>query len=321
MLPRSKRPIAAMVFLFRGGEKGAARLRWNQLLAIPFFLACAIPAAAAPIPQANPQDRTHFFHDITVEANDTANVVQCFGCNVHVRGHVTGDIVTGGGSIYISGPVDGDVLAVGGHVDTKKGGELHGNAIAIGGYVTATGGGTIDRKTVSAPYAIVPGQYRATPRGIAILIVLNLLCVALACAILRPKRVDNTAWTIWNRKNMVLGVGIVALFLAWGFESLGRHLGPAEDSADMFLGFVMIVIGTAGATGLGRLVGGVAFPSMISLRATLAGIFALTMLEVIPLFGFFVFSIGLLIALGAAIVSGFGSTAVPSEEEVLHPET
>ena len=206
-------------------------MHWNRILAIPVFLACAIPAVTAPIPQVNPQDRTHFFHDITVEANDTANVVQCFGCNVHVRGHVTGDIVTGGGSIYISGPVDGDVLAVGGHVDTKAGGQLHGNAIAIGGYVTASGGGTIDRKTISAPYAIVPGQYRPTPRGIGILIVLNLICVALACAILRPKRVDNTAWTIWNRKNMVLGAGLVALFLAWGFESLGRYLGPAEDSA------------------------------------------------------------------------------------------
>jgi hypothetical protein len=120
---------------------------------------------------------------------------------------------------------------------------------------------------------------------------------------------------------MVLGTGLVALFLAWGFESLGRYLGPAEDSGDMFLGFVIIVVGAAGVAGLGRLVGGVAFPSMISLRATLAGIFALTMLEVIPLFGFFVFSIGLLIALGAAIVSGFGSKAVPSAEELLRPKS
>ena len=231
----------------------------KRILAILVFFACAIPAAAVPNPQANPQDRTHFFHDITIEPNDTANVVQCFGCNVHVRGHVTGDIVTGGGSVYISGPVDGDVLAVGGHIDVKAGGQLHGNAIAIGGYVTASGGGTTDRRTVSAPYAIVPGQYRPTPRGIAILVVVNLLCVVIACAILRQKRVDNTAWTIWNRKNMVLGVGIVALFLAWGFESLGRHLGPAEDSADMFLGFVIIVIGAAGATGLGVLSAGSRF--------------------------------------------------------------
>jgi hypothetical protein len=320
MLLRSRNTIAARM-ISPGRSKKGARLHWNRILAISLLLAYAIPAAASAAAPRNPQDRTQFFQDVIVEANDTANVVQCFGCNVYVRGHVTGDIIAGGGSIYISGPVDGDVAAIGGHIRANSGGELRGKALAIGGYVTSSGDGKFDRNPLAFPYAIVPGQYRPTPRGMIILTVVNLFCIALACAILRAKRVDNTAWTIWNRKNMVLLMGIAALFIAWGFESMGEHLGPAEDAADMFLGFVIIVVGTAGATGLGRLIGGVAFPGLPSIRATLAGIFALTMLEIVPILGFFVFTIGLMIAVGAAIVSGFGSSAVPSAEEVAHPKT
>jgi hypothetical protein len=66
-----------------------------------------------------------------------------------------------------------------------------------------------------------------------------------------------------------------------------------------------------GAPGLGRLVGGIAFPNMSSFRATLAGIFALTFIELVPLLGFAVLTIGLLLSLGAAVVSRFGSRAVP----------
>jgi hypothetical protein len=288
-------------------------LQLNRILAIPFLLLCVFPAAADVASPKNPRDKSQIFHDIVIEPNETANVVQCFGCNVYVRGHVTGDVVTGGGSIYISGPVDGVAFAFGGHVEVRSGGELHGDAVAIGGYVVATSGGKIDRHAVSTPYAIIPGQYRPTALGIGLLVVVNLVCIALAGALLRSKRVDNTAWTIWNRKNMVLVTGVVALLIAWGFETLGEHLGPAENTAYVLLALVMIAIGSAGATGLGRFVGGVAFPRLASLRATLAGIFVLTMLEVIPLFGFFVFTIGLLIAFGAAIVSGFGARAVPAE--------
>jgi acyl-CoA synthetase (AMP-forming)/AMP-acid ligase II len=51
---------------------------------------CAFPLAAQR-PEKNPEDRAQFFHDINISPNGTANVVQCFGCNVHTRGHVTGE--------------------------------------------------------------------------------------------------------------------------------------------------------------------------------------------------------------------------------------
>ena len=127
----------------------------KRILLISLLFLCAFPLAAQR-PQRNPEDRAQFFHDINIGPNGTANVVQCFGCNVHIRGHVTGDVLTIGGSIYISGLVDGNALAVGGHIESQAGGELRGHAAAVGGYVTQTGGGKIDRESVSTPYAIVP---------------------------------------------------------------------------------------------------------------------------------------------------------------------
>lgn len=291
----------------------------KRILLIPLLFLGAIPLAAQSVPPANPGDRMQIFHDLIVRAGHSANVVQCFGCNIYVRGHATSDVLSIGGSIYISGEVDGNALAIGGHIEAQSGGELHGHAAAIGGYVTQTGGGKIDRESFSAPYAIVPGQYRPTALGIGLLILGNLLCIALACALLHAKRVDNTAWTIWNRTNMVWGTGIVVLLIAWGLESFGEHLGRAEVPANTLLALILVLIGSAGATGVGRLVGGAAFPGLVSVPSTFAGILTLTLLEVVPLLGFFVFVIGLLISIGAAIVSGFGARAVPSPEEVAHP--
>ncbi len=92
----------------------------KRILLIPLLFLCAFPLAAQS-PQRNPEDRAQFFHDINIGPNGTANVVQCFGCNVHIRGHVTGDVLTIGGSIYISGLVDGNALAIGGHIESQSG--------------------------------------------------------------------------------------------------------------------------------------------------------------------------------------------------------
>src|ERR1700751_1720144 len=242
-----------------GTPKGAARLHGKRVLLIPLLFFCAFPLAAQR-PKRKPEDRAQLFHNINTGPNGTANVVQCFGCNVHIRGHVTGDVLTIGGSIYISGLVDGNAVAMGGHIESQSGGELHGHAAAIGGYVTQTGGGKIDRESVSTPYDIVPGQYRPTALGIAFLIFTNLVCVGLACLLLREKSVNNTGWTIWNRTNVVLVTGVVALFIAWGFETLGEHLGRAEVPANTLLVLILGVVASAGATGVGRLGAGAAFP-------------------------------------------------------------
>ena len=56
-------------------------------------------------------DRTQTGSDIRVGPNDETGELTCFGCSIHVRGHVLGDVTTFGGSV---------VVEEGGQVDRKS---------------------------------------------------------------------------------------------------------------------------------------------------------------------------------------------------------
>jgi hypothetical protein len=100
------------------------------------------------------RDRTQFGHSITVAPNEEVTEATCFGCNIRVRGHVTGDVTAFGGSVVVEdqGEVAGDATTFGGSVRlnndakinggvTVFGGQIHRDASAtIGGDVTNMGG-------------------------------------------------------------------------------------------------------------------------------------------------------------------------------------
>ncbi len=68
-------------------------------------------------------DRTQFGHEITVGPNEKATEVTCFGCSVHVRGHVEGDVTTFGGSVVVEedGEIGGDITTFGGDLRLESG--------------------------------------------------------------------------------------------------------------------------------------------------------------------------------------------------------
>lgn len=100
-------------------------------------------------------DRTQFGHDIVVASGEEIGEATCFGCSVRVRGQVSGDVTTFGGSVITEegGNIGGDATSFGGSVrleaKSKIGGDLtvFGGAIhrdpesAIGGDVTNFSGG------------------------------------------------------------------------------------------------------------------------------------------------------------------------------------
>jgi cytoskeletal protein CcmA (bactofilin family) len=103
----------------------------------------------------NSHDRTQFRNDITIGPNDEATEVTCFGCNVRVRGRVSGDVTTFGGSIQIEdqAEVNGDATSFAGGLRLDGGAKVDGDvtvfggklrrdsAASIGGDVTNFGGG------------------------------------------------------------------------------------------------------------------------------------------------------------------------------------
>lgn len=118
-------------------------------------LACLVAVGALCMSaSAQGHERTQFGHSIIVGPGEEASDVTCFGCGVRIRGHVSGDVTSFGGSIVLEegGEVAGDTTSFGGDVrlnkDTKIGGELtvfgghirRDPAASIGGDISDFGG-------------------------------------------------------------------------------------------------------------------------------------------------------------------------------------
>ena len=99
-------------------------------------------------------ERTQFGHDIVVGADENATDVTCFSCGVRIRGRVTGDVTTFGGTVVVEpdGEITGDTTVFGGDLRLEArtkvkevavfGGKLHRDHDAsVQGDVTTFGGG------------------------------------------------------------------------------------------------------------------------------------------------------------------------------------
>jgi hypothetical protein len=283
------------------------------LVLISAFSASA-SASAQPDPSLN---RIKVLRDIAIESGETAGDAQCFMCSVHVRGHVTGDIITLGGGIFIDGKVDGDAVAIGGRIETNRNSEISGQAVAFGGYINRQPDSVIGGSSESFPYLLMPGQYRPTVVGSLTLAIINVLFVALGYLIVRDKRAETASFAIERRPASVFFTGIVSLAIFYGLDWLTRYLGHAEIFAVIILLLLLAAVAATGATGLGDWVARLAFPQTRGIWACIGGILALSLLELIPLVGSLVFTIGLIVSLGASLVTRFGSHEVSEPVQAL----
>lgn len=82
---------------------------------------------------SNPEEHTAFGRAVEVPAGEDWNEAVAFGGDVHVRGHVTGDVVSFGGDVivYDGGKVEKSAVSFGGAVRVREGGRLVGNNVAL----------------------------------------------------------------------------------------------------------------------------------------------------------------------------------------------
>lgn len=101
------------------------------------WLACIVfVTALSAFGFAASSDRTQFGHDITVASNENVSDATCFGCTIRVRGHVTGDVTTFGGSIIVEeqGEIGGDTTSFGGDLRLDSGSSVR-DVTVFGGKV------------------------------------------------------------------------------------------------------------------------------------------------------------------------------------------
>ena len=133
-------------------------------LIVPVSIVLLILALSTAAFADGSHDRTQFGHDITVGPDDQVSDVTCFGCSVRVRGRVSSDVTTFGGSIILEdkAQVNGDATAFGGNIHMDDG-------VKVGGDVTLFGG-----RLRRDPTATVGGDVTAFSGGLWMLLIFGL---------------------------------------------------------------------------------------------------------------------------------------------------
>lgn len=80
---------------------------------------------------------TQLGRNINVGPHDKVGDLTCFGCNIHIRGEVAGDVTTFGGSVTVEdqAQVAGDVSIFGGDARLDRGTRVAGDVSVFGGQI------------------------------------------------------------------------------------------------------------------------------------------------------------------------------------------
>jgi hypothetical protein len=253
-----------------------------------------------------------FGQSVHVPAGQTLDEdVICFGCSVTVDGTLDGDIVTFGGGIHVgyNGHVTGDAVAVGGSVELGDATEVAGDAVAVGGQLRR------------APTAVVHGEASSTPFHLGIvppflflgllivpMLVFGVIAALIAWAVAGAPRIVNVADAMRLHTGPVLLAGLAACI---GYAILSRIFELAHGASvilHLVLAIAFFVLAVVGYAGLSYVIGNrVASGSSGAVRVLL-GALIVTVIQLVPIVGWVAAVFFLFVALGAAALSGMGTS-------------
>lgn len=289
----------------------------RQFAACGLLLAVVVFSPAAAQTQ-EPKDRVQYGQDIEVGAGETARDVVCIGCSIRVLGKVAGDAVAVGGSLAIEGTVEGDAVAVAGVLRLGPNARVGEDAVAAGGRLERAPGAQVGRDAVSTPFIPslpVTSLAQLILFFFLIALVTNLVLVLLAYLLAGRTRVETMATTVRERAGLAALTGIGVLVGAVLLYIISAMMGPLTAVLAILVSValgVTLVVGYAGLSfWMGRLLAppraGLA-SSWNPLAVVLLGVLLITLLQFIPILGGLVFLVFLLLALGCAALSGFGTS-------------
>jgi hypothetical protein len=99
------------------------------------FVVLAALLVCSPAFAKGGSDITQFGHDIRISEDQKAGEVTCFACSVYVRGQVSGDITTFGGSVVLDPGtmVAGEITSFWGDVRAAEDTKIAGDVSVFGG--------------------------------------------------------------------------------------------------------------------------------------------------------------------------------------------
>lgn len=255
---------------------------------------------------------------VTIAEGAFVRDVVAIAGGLEMRGEAHGDAVAlmGGSDIY--GPVHGDVVAVMGGLHLHEGASVHGEAVAVMGGLERAPGVDISGQVVEVGPALGNWAGVAASGIVAVIIIVLLLALAIwpivsfiSFSVLGAQRVGIIASTVNERAGMCFLVGLGAWFasimLSVMIPIMFFWMPGGMESVVTVSFFVAAAVGYTGVSfwvGRGMIKGG------SGLGATILGSILITFIQAIPVIGWFIaFPIFGWLSLGAAILSGFGTSA------------
>ena len=265
--------------------------------------------ASAP---AAADDTVRFGSSINVPAGETMHGdAVCFGCSVNVDGTLTGDVVAFGGSVNVRGRISGDVVTFGGSVHAEPGAELGGDTVALGGTVHRADGATIRGKVQQSRLGA-----RVVGAGLGVFLSLifvpllfcGIIAAMLAFAIAGEGRVRIVANTISAHPAAVLLGGVVVFVGLW-FILLAMHLPvPGFGIVRLALMLILLLLMVLGYTGLSLVFGSRMATSWRPFAQMLIGALVIAVVQLVPFVGWVAGMAFCAAAVGAAALSGMGTS-------------
>lgn len=312
------------------------RARFETTLTL---IAAALLATGAA--QADPH-RFMIGESIYVGPDDTLDQATCVVCSIRVdgvvketaflvlgrlvnHGTIEGDAVVIGGSLESEGPVNGNSVVIAGNMRLL--GDVGGDAITVMGSIEADSGVTIggDAVTVLGRQTGISadavggtieqlgsdrvGHLMLSGAIVALLVlaigvfVVLLTLNGLAFLILDTKRLETIANTFTGNSPVCFLVGLATCFALGVLGLIVAMLLPV--SLPILLVFLVVsVVGFCGMTyGIGRNL----FASLKPLSATQAAAAVIIFIQMVPVVGWLVIAVLWNVAIGAAVLSGFGT--------------
>ena len=251
-----------------------------------------------------------------------------FMSNVHVREEqvVNGDVVAVGGSITVNGQVRGSTVAVGGNVTVGESASVTGDAVSVlgtlymqpgaqvmGNQVSILGSGPTGISGIRMP-PVLSWLFDPARRMVGILF--NLVLAVLVAALF-PRQVERVKGRVTREPGLSALIGLVGyvvgfpLMVIFAVTIIGIPLALALGVglwAGRLLGYTAIVFIT------GEAVFHWAQRTTDKLLVVAVGVILLGVVTSIPLMGWLV-SLGVsLVALGAALMSRFGTRDVKEQQ-------
>ena len=232
------------------------------------------------------------------------------GGNIDVTGHTRREVVAIGGNVTVSGSVGRELVAVFGNVTLREGAEVGQDVVSVGGRIHGADRARIGG-SIKSVQAFLPVMRFGFLLMLAVFLVAGLvlqpLLAALGHAILGERRVWVLAETTRSRAGLcfLVGLGLVfGWFMVSIFGAFTPFVGPLFSFPVWILYFVLLVVGY---TGISYWVGRSMVSSSGAMAATLLGAVLVTILQLIPFVGWMAFFVFSLMAMGSALLSGFGT--------------